>query len=114
MKKLEDIATAKKEAGAFIEKNTTSKQRGGLSLNPWGLALDYEETKNMPPEYIGADFYEMDHSEVVRFFMMSNEEKFLYAYWAQRWHAQRGVRHGFIFGFATAGLLALIVAQIFF
>jgi hypothetical protein len=68
----------------------------------WGLTLDFldnkEIKKNIPYKYRRFDFYEMDHDRIEKFFNMSNEEKFLVAYWSQRLHGKKAFGYGFIVG----------------
>ena len=86
-------------AEEFIKKHTSSRQRERLG-GGWGLVLDeiVATSKHIPPKYLGASFYEMDHAEIARFFRMSDDEKFLYAYWAERLNAQRSGKMGVILG----------------
>ena len=56
----------------------------------------------------------MDHAEIDRFFMMTDDEKFLYAYWAQRRNSHNAGRIGFILGAGAGLFVALVVAGLAF
>ncbi|GEM_PF-3030520 len=85
---------------AFIKENTTSEHR----QKRWGLTLDKEENrKKFPREFIDEIGVELDHAQIKRFFMMSDAEKFLWAYWSQRNIA----RKSFVWG--MYGLIFFIV-----
>jgi hypothetical protein len=84
-----------KSALEFIKENSTRGQRS----KGWGLTLDDKKIKgNIPLKFYSFDFYEADHDRIEEFFNMSNEEKFLLAYWTQRRLGKQGFGWGFIVG----------------
>lgn len=88
------------------------KNKNHLSAFGWGTVLDDEKT--CPAKYLNADFEEMDHAEVKRFFFMNNEEKFKFAYWAQTNHSKKAFINGVLIGFGMAVAILLVIGQIWF
>jgi hypothetical protein len=88
------------EALSFIKKYG---RREGSKITSSGLIFDKEKPKDL--KFPHANFDQMWHQDIEKFFELSDEDKLLYAYSAQRRKSQEGVRMGTIFGLLLAWLL---------
>ncbi len=77
----------------------------------WGI--EFDSTGKIPFEYKGKTFEEIDHGDIVKFFNMSNVEKFKMAYWIERSQSKRSGIFGFFLGVITIIFLEMILVNIF-
>jgi len=75
----------------------------------FGAKLDEFNRKQMSPEYIGIDFMEMNHDQLIKFFTSTDRKKFEMAYWAQKIHSRNHGIVGIILGSVATLILLLII-----
>lgn len=88
-----------------VIENTNYFSKGGS----WGTILDDLDPKKVPPKYIGVEFKEMDHSQMRRFFLSSDREKFEMAYWAETLNSRRNSKYGFVAGIICTTVIFLLI-----
>ena len=76
----------------------------------WGTKLDF--VKNVPTEYAGKTFYEMNHDDIKSFFDMNNVEKFKMAYWIERYQSKHAGRIGFVLGIVVGTVVGIVLYAI--
>ncbi|MEX0998648.1 MAG: hypothetical protein WD000_01615 [Thermodesulfobacteriota bacterium] len=79
----------------------------------WGTVFDYLDDKKIPPQYTGSSFFESDHDAIETFNRMSNEEKWLKAYWAEQQAHRRGTRSGLWLGFFIGLICFALLSSLF-
>ncbi len=75
----------------------------------WGTKLDY--TEEIPTQYAGKSFFQIDLDDLEEFFKLSNIEKFKMAYYIERISGKRSGRTGLILGIVLGIIIGIILGH---
>lgn len=92
-----------------LQENIDYIKKLTLGKGSWGTNLDNKSVKSIPPTYVGVSFVEMNHSELKKFFMLTDIEKFEMAYWAERYNSRRSGIYGLLVGLSLGILLLILI-----